>query len=166
MSRFISLFLFFTFACTGIASASNLSKPYAWAIQSAKQDASPHHIKKVINRAHTLLGTPYRWGGMSLDEGFDCSGMLVYLFKNEANIHVPRTTSAMLNADLPKVARHKLKPGDAVFFSTQGGTRSNHVGLYIGDNRFIHAPRKGKTVRIDSLDNSYWNKNYTTARRF
>jgi hypothetical protein len=52
------------------------------------------------------------------------------------------------------------------FFRTQGGTRSNHVGLYIGDNRFIHAPRTGKTIRINSMDNSYWKKNYTTARRF
>ncbi|MFH6566923.1 C40 family peptidase [Pseudomonas kulmbachensis] len=103
---------------------------------------------------------------MSLEKGFDCSGMLVYLFKNEANIHVPRTTAAMLSAKLQKVDRHNLKPGDAVFFRTQSGTRSNHVGLYIGDNRFIHAPRTGKTIRIDSMDNSYWKKNYTTARRF
>ena len=166
MSKFISLVLLFTLAGSSIACAADLRKPYAWAIQTVKQDASPVHVKKVIKRAHSLLGIPYLWGGMSLDKGFDCSGMLVYLFKNEANIHIPRTTSAMLNADLPIVARHKLKPGDAVFFRTQGSTRSNHVGLYIGDNRFIHAPRKGKTIRIDSMDNLYWKKNYTTARRF
>ena len=166
MSKFISLVLLFTLAGSSIACAADLRKPYAWAIQTVKQDASPVHVKKVIKRAHSLLGIPYLWGGMSLDKGFDCSGMLVYLFKHEANIHVPRTTSAMLGAGLEKVARHKLEPGDAVFFSTRGGTRSNHVGLYIGDNRFIHAPRTGKTIRIDSLDNSYWKKTYTTARRF
>ncbi|WP_445261341.1 C40 family peptidase [Pseudomonas sp. RL_5y_Pfl2_69] len=168
MSRFISLFLFFTFAGSSIASATDLYKTYSWAIQQSvkKETSSPLHVKKVIDSAHSLLGIPYLWGGMSREKGFDCSGMLVYLFKNEANIHLPRTTSAMLNADLQKVARHQLKPGDAVFFRTQGGTRSNHVGLYIGDNRFIHAPRTGKTIRIDSMDNSYWKKNYTTARRF
>ena len=168
MSRFISLFLFFTFAGSSIASATDLYKTYSWAIQQSvkKESSSPLHVKKVIDSAHSLLGIPYLWGGMSREKGFDCSGMLVYLFKNEANIHLPRTTSAMLNADLQKVARHQLKPGDAVFFRTQGGTRSNHVGLYIGDNRFIHAPRTGKTIRIDSMDNSYWKKNYTTARRF
>ena len=166
MSKIISLALLLTAASAGFASATDLRKPYNWAIQSVKKESAPLHVKKVIKRAHTLLGIPYLWGGMSLDKGFDCSGMLVYLFKHEANIHVPRTTTAMLGAGLEKVARHKLEPGDAVFFSTRGGTRSNHVGLYIGDNRFIHAPRTGKTIRIDSLDNSYWKKTYTTARRF
>lgn len=166
MSKIISLALLLTAASASFASATDLRKPYNWAIQSVKTDSAPVHVKKVIKRAHTLLGIPYLWGGMSLEKGFDCSGMLVYLFKHEANIHVPRTTAAMLGADLEKVARHELVPGDAVFFRTRGGTRSNHVGLYIGDNRFIHAPRTGKTIRIDSLDNSYWKKNYTTARRF
>ena len=166
MSKFISLFLFFTLAGSTLATASEARKPYPWAVQTVHETSAPHHVKKVINRAHTLLGIPYLWGGMSLEKGFDCSGMLVYLFKNEANIHVPRTTAAMLSAKLQKIDRHNLKPGDAVFFRTQGGTRSNHVGLYIGDNRFIHAPRTGKTIRIDSMDNSYWKKNYTTARRF
>ena len=166
MSRVIPLALLLTLTGANFASATDLRKPYNWAIQSAKHDSSPLHVKRVIKRAHTLLGIPYLWGGMSLEKGFDCSGMLVYLFKHEANIHIPRTTAAMLGADLKKVARHALQPGDAVFFITNSGSRSNHVGLYIGDNRFIHAPRAGKTIRIDSLDNAYWKKHYTTARRF
>ena len=123
MSRFISLFLFFTFAGSSIASATDLYKTYSWAIQQSvkKETSSPLHVKKVIDSAHSLLGIPYLWGGMSREKGFDCSGMLVYLFKNEANIHIPRTTSAMLNADLQKVARHQLKPGDAVFSVPKGG---------------------------------------------
>ena len=166
MSKLLSLAILFSLAGAEVASATDLRKPYTWALESVTQNTSPPHVKKVINRAHTLLGIPYLWGGMSLEKGFDCSGMLVYLFKHEANIHVPRTTAAMLSAELEKVARHELQPGDAVFFRTQGSTRSNHVGLYIGDNRFIHAPRKGKTIRIDSMDNSYWKRTYTTARRF
>lgn len=166
MSKFISLFLLFTLAGSTLVSANEVHKPYPWTIQTAHQTSAPGHVKKVTNRAHTLLGIPYLWGGMSLEKGFDCSGMLVFLFKHEAGIHVPRTTAAMLNAKLQKVAKHELQPGDAVFFRTQGGTRSNHVGLYIGDNRFIHAPRTGKNIRIDSMNNSYWKRNYTTARRF
>ena len=100
MSKFISLFLLFTLASSTLVSANEVRKPYPWTIQTAHQTSAPGHVKKVINRAHTLLGIPYLWGGMSREKGFDCSGMLVYLFKNEANIHIPRTTSAMLNADL------------------------------------------------------------------
>ena len=166
MSRFISLILFFTLSGGGLATASEARKPYSSAIQKAHAGSSPLHVRKVINHAHTLLGIPYLWGGMSKEKGFDCSGMLVYLFKQEANIHLPRTTADMLKAKKQTVARYALKPGDAVFFRTQGSDQSNHVGLYIGDNRFIHAPRKGKNIRIDSLENTYWKKNYTTARRF
>ena len=166
MSKVIPLAMLLTLTGANFASATDLRKPYNWAIQSVKHDTSPLHVKRVIKRAHTLLGIPYLWGGMSLEKGFDCSGMLVYLFKQEANIHLPRTTADMLKAKKLPVARHALKPGDAVFFRTQGSVRSNHVGLYIGDNRFIHAPRTGKTIRINSMDNSYWKKNYTTARRF
>lgn len=166
MSKFISLILFLALAGCGLATASEARQPYSSAIQKAHAASSPLHVRKVINHAHTLLGIPYLWGGMSKEKGFDCSGMLVYLFKQEANIHLPRTTADMLKAKKLPVARQALKPGDAVFFRTQGSVRSNHVGLYIGDNRFIHAPRKGKTIRIDSLENAYWKKNYTTARRF
>ena len=166
MSKLISLLLLFTLAGSSLASANETHKPFTTAIEAAHEASSPLHVKNVINRAYTLLGIPYLWGGMSLEKGFDCSGMLVYLYKHEAGISVPRTTSAMLGAKLQKVARHDLQPGDAVFFRTQGRTRSNHVGLYIGDDRFIHAPRKGKTIRIDSMKNAYWKRNYTTARRF
>lgn len=123
-------------------------------------------ITNVVDRAHTLIGTPYRWGGSTLTEGFDCSGLLVYLFLNEARIKLPRTTTAMQRSGAENVARKALKPGDAVFFNGNGRGRINHVGLYIGGGKFIHAPRSGKGVRIDSLANAYWNKNFTLAKRF
>ncbi|PQZ92492.1 MULTISPECIES: C40 family peptidase [Pseudomonas] len=152
---FISLSLIIT-----SASASLQSRP---TFSASVQQAS---ISDVIDRAHELLGTPYKWGGMSVEQGFDCSSFLVYLFKTEANIKIPRTTTAMHRSTAPTIARAALKPGDAVFFKGNGRGQISHVGLYIGGGKFIHSPRTGKTIRIDSLSNNYWNKHYTTAKRF
>lgn len=121
---------------------------------------------RIIERAHELIGTPYRWGGESEESGFDCSGLLVYLYSTIANRKLPRTTTSMVAQKRNTVGQDELQPGDAVFFNHDGTGRTSHVGLYIGDGRFIHAPRTGKTIRIDSLDNSYWQRRYTTARRF
>jgi murein DD-endopeptidase len=123
-------------------------------------------IDNVIDRAHELLGTSYKWGGNTVEQGFDCSSLLVYLFKTEANIRIPRTTAAMHRSNAITIKRNALKPGDAVFFKGNGRGQVSHVGLYIGEGKFIHSPRAGKTVRIDSLSNRYWNKNYSTAKRF
>jgi cell wall-associated NlpC family hydrolase len=142
-----------------ISSASaNLQRPVSL-------EASPS-ITSVIDRAHSLLGTPYRMGGTSVAQGFDCSSFLVYLFKTEANIHLPRTTAAMHRSTAATVKRDALQPGDAVFFRGNGRGQVSHVGLYIGEGKFIHSPRTGKSVRIDSLANRYWSRNYTTAKRF
>ncbi|MBP5949286.1 C40 family peptidase [Pseudomonas sp. P42] len=123
-------------------------------------------VDNVIGRAHELIGTPYRWGGASVSKGFDCSGLLVYLFRSEAGIDIPRTTTSMLKSKAKTVLRHNLKNGDAVFFKHNGRSRLNHVGIYIGNDQFIHSPRTGKSIRIDSLSNNYWNKSYHTAKRF
>lgn len=123
-------------------------------------------INDVIDRAHALLGTPYNAGGASAERGFDCSSFLVYLFKTEANIQLPRTTTDMHRSTAATIKRDALKPGDAVFFSGNGRGQVSHVGLYIGQGQFIHSPSSGKRVRIDSLSNSYWKQNYTTAKRF
>ncbi|NWD84658.1 C40 family peptidase [Pseudomonas reactans] len=145
-----------------LSSASANLKSYPSFTASLKQ--AP--IENVVDRAHELLGTPYKWGGTSADQGFDCSSLLVYLFKTEANIQIPRTTEAMQRSTAETIKRNALKPGDAVFFKGNGRGQVSHVGLYIGDGKFIHSPRTGKRIRIDSLSNNYWNKNYTTAKRF
>lgn len=123
-------------------------------------------IDNVVDRAYELLGKPYKLGGASVDQGFDCSGLLVYLFKTQANIAIPRTTSAMHRSTAATIKRDALQPGDAVFFRGNGSGQVGHVGLYIGEGKFIHSPRPGKSIRIDSLANTYWKKNYTTAKRF
>ncbi|NWA27012.1 C40 family peptidase [Pseudomonas gingeri] len=134
-------------------------------LKGLQPKAAPAPIDNVVGRAHQLIGTPYRWGGMSVN-GFDCSGLLVYLFQQEADIKLPRTTVAMRRSNARTIERKNLKPGDAVFFRRNGQNTINHVGLYIGGDKFIHSPRSGKTVRIDSLSNSYWKKSYTLAKRF
>ena len=136
--------------------------PFGSSLQAVPQPT----IDNVIDRAHQLLGTAYTWGGTSQEQGFDCSGLLVYLFKTEANILIPRTTAAMHRSKAVTIKRGALKPGDAVFFKGNGRGQVSHVGLYIGEGKFIHSPRTGKNIRIDSLSNSYWNKHYTTAKRF
>ncbi|MFQ6348878.1 C40 family peptidase [Pseudomonas sp. R11F] len=145
-----------------ISSASASLQPYPSFSTSLKETA----IDDIVDRAHELLGTPYKWGGTSVQQGFDCSSFLVYLFKTEAQIQIPRTTAAMHRSPAPTIKRNALKPGDAVFFKGNGRGQVSHVGLYIGEGKFIHSPRTGKNIRIDSLSNRYWNKNYTTAKRF
>ena len=149
-----------------ISSASATLQPRPMFIESLKEPAITDVIDNVIDRAHELLGTPYKWGGTSVEQGFDCSSFLVYLFKTQANIQIPRTTVAMHRSKAVTIQRGALKPGDAVFFKGNGRGQVSHVGLYIGEGKFIHSPRTGKNIRIDSLSNSYWNKSYTTAKRF
>ncbi|WP_419794528.1 C40 family peptidase [Pseudomonas palleroniana] len=145
-----------------ISSASASLQPQPTFSRSLKETA----IDDIVDRAHELLGTPYKWGGTSVQQGFDCSSFLVYLFKTEAQMQIPRTTAAMHRSSAPTIKRNALKPGDAVFFKGNGRGQVSHVGLYIGEGKFIHSPRTGKNIRIDSLSNRYWNKNYTTAKRF
>lgn len=120
-------------------------------------------ISSLINKAKNFIGLPYRFGGTSPVSGFDCSGFMQYVYKQNADLDLPRTSQAMASAG-HYVSRDQLKAGDMVFFRTHGGSIS-HVGMYIGDNQFIHAPRTGRSIEITSLDNSYWSKTFATARR-
>lgn len=169
MSNFILIivlsYLFSGYLFAATKHDTSINTTYISRSSSVTHNASGH-VGKIIGRAHELIGTPYRWGGASISEGFDCSGLLFYLFRSEAGIDIPRSTSLMLNSKATTIYRHNLRSGDAVFFKHNGRNRMGHVGIYIGNNRFIHAPRTGKSIRIDSLENSYWNKSYFTAKRF
>ena len=118
-------------------------------------------IQGVLAKAFTLLGTPYRWGGESTD-GFDCSGLVGYVYRTVLNMDLPRVSRQMVNSG-EAVERAKLAPGDLVFFGLRG--RVNHVGIYVGEGRFVHAPSRGKDVRVDSLSSSYWSGRYMQGRR-
>ncbi|MBX6966125.1 peptidoglycan endopeptidase [Alcaligenes faecalis] len=118
----------------------------------------------VVLSALTLLDTPYRYGGREPSTGFDCSGLVHYVFSQESSSPIPRRTSDQASASR-RVSRSQLRPGDLVFFNTLG-TPNSHVGIYIGKQQFINAPSSGGRVRIDSLDNPYFSKRFETARTF
>ncbi|CAN1605661.1 C40 family peptidase [Pseudomonas mediterranea] len=117
----------------------------------------------VLSRAVNVLGTPYRWGGSSPSKGFDCSGLVKYAF-NDSTFDLPRTSNAMATGHGEKIERKDLKPGDLIFFKLKS-RRVNHVAIYLGNDRFIHAPRRGKSVTIDTLNKPYWNTHYVIAKR-
>ena len=121
--------------------------------------------EKIVAIALAQKGVPYRYGGTT-PKGFDCSGFTVYVFR-AAGISIPRTVSAQYHAG-QSVSKSDLRKGDLVFFTRWGilGKLFSpwHVGIYIGNRRFVHAPSSGKSVRVDSLDNPYWKKNFKGAR--
>ncbi|MGE1152640.1 C40 family peptidase [Pseudomonas sp. ICMP 460] len=119
----------------------------------------------ILERGMSLIGTRYRFGGTS-EAGFDCSGFIGYLFREEAGVNLPRSTREMINVNAPLVARNNLKRGDLLFFSTAGRGRVSHAAIYLGDNQFIHSSsRRSGGVRIDSLGDSYWSKTFIEAKR-
>ena len=120
-------------------------------------------IKTVLQRAFALLGTPYRWGGTSPERGFDCSGLVNYVYRDMLDMRLPRTSRDLAAMEGPRIATDRLSGGDLVFFGS-GGTVS-HVGIYVGEGRFVHAPNSGGTVRLDRLDGSWWRDHYRGARR-
>lgn len=133
---------------------------------SSKPYQLPVLADSILERGMSLIGTRYRFGGTSEKSGFDCSGFIGYLFREEAGMTLPRSTREMINVDAPKVARNKLKPGDLLFFSTNGRGRVSHAGIYLGDNQFIHSSsRRSGGVRIDSLGDRYWSKTFIEAKR-
>jgi nlpC/P60 family protein len=112
-----------------------------------------------------LVGTPYRWGGSSIATGFDCSGMIQFVYKNALGVSLPRTARDMAAASR-KIPDNQLKAGDLVFFNTGGSSQYSHVGLYIGNGEFIHAPSSGKTIKTEKLSSPYYAKHYLGAHTF
>ena len=119
----------------------------------------------VLLRAIGLVGTPYRWGGNTPDSGFDCSGLIGYVYHDAAGINLPRSTREMITLRGPDIDRSQLQTGDLVFFATGGGSSVSHAGIYVGEGRFVHAPATGGTVKLDSLDKPYWQKAWLNAKR-
>ena len=120
--------------------------------------------QRIVHSARRFLGVPYRWGGQSIDEGFDCSGLTMTAYRLNG-YDLPRTSRAQYAAGAP-IATTRLRPADLVFFSAPAKSRVTHVGIYIGEGRFIHASSSGKTIRIDDLDQDYYRRYLVGARRF
>jgi cell wall-associated NlpC family hydrolase len=119
----------------------------------------------LVLSAMNFLGVPYRRGGETADEGFDCSGFTRHVFEASIGLVLPRRSQEQARAPgLLKVDRDELKPGDLVFFNTVRAAFS-HVGIYIGDGKFIHSPRTGARVRVEDMRAAYWSRRYNGARR-
>lgn len=118
---------------------------------------------QMLGQAMTLLGVPYKRGGSGAETGFDCSGFVRHLYETSIGRLLPRRADEQA-AVTDKIDRTDLNPGDLVFFNTMRRTFS-HVGIYIGDGKFIHSPSAGKSVRVDDLRAAYWTKRFTGARR-
>lgn len=130
----------------------------------AARPAGDGGVTTVLQRALALLGTPYRWGGTSPDSGFDCSGLVGYVFRNALGIELPRVSREMAETGQLVDDRSSLAAGDLVFFGKKGEI-VDHVGIYVGDGNFVHAPRAGRDVTVSSLDSGYWQEKFLQARR-
>ena len=176
MQKFISHFILclaFVLATSSCATADTIAGNEAMPTneQAALSAGSEGEVSEkwsarateVLMNALSLSGTRYQYGGNSPDTGFDCSGFVRYVFKQATSLSLPRSALAM--SQLGKsVRKNDLQPGDLVFFDTLKSAFS-HVGIYVGNNRFIHSPRSGGVVRVESMEAAYWSKRFNGAKR-
>lgn len=170
----------FLAACAGHAPQPQVTepavKPVAQQVKPAEDEITaliddkpyemPQLADSLLELGRSLIGTRYRYGGTSVQSGFDCSGFVGYVFREEIGLELPRSTRELINLDAPKVARSDLEPGDLILFNDRGRGRVSHAGIYLGDDQFIHSSSsRSGGVRIDSLDDSYWNRSYLQAKR-
>lgn len=126
-------------------------------------DRATATAQDAIDQAMDLLGIRYRRGGSSPEAGFDCSGFVSHVFREGVGLILPRSSREMSRSG-QEISRDELRPGDLVFFNTMRRAFS-HVGIYVGDNQLVHAPRSGGRVRIEDLRDGYWTKRFNGARR-
>ncbi len=124
---------------------------------------STQALGNVLMNALSFTGTRYRYGGSSPVTGFDCSGFVSYVYRESAGLKLPRASYQMANTDGPKLRQSELQPGDLVFFAQR--KRVDHVGIYLGNGRFIHSPSRGGRVRTDNLTDNYWRRHFVSGKR-
>jgi cell wall-associated NlpC family hydrolase len=150
-----------------LAGCGTLAPPAGRAPEASGAPPSPSGVppraNEVLMRAMSLIGTPYRSGGASPSTGFDCSGLVAFVFGEVAGVKLPRSAEEQARVGR-EVARHELLPGDLVFFDTLRRPFS-HVGIYVGDVRFVHAPSSNGVVRTENLSDRFWAPRWNGARR-
>jgi cell wall-associated NlpC family hydrolase len=154
MQKFFLLLLVILF------SACVSSHPNASSYQTGQADPA---MNELAVYAISLAGTPYKYGGMSPETGFDCSGFVGHVFKQTLGESLPRSTEEISRIGVEQ-DEDRLLPGDLVFYNTLNRSNS-HVGIYLGDGQFIHSPSTGKSVTVVNMNESYWRKRYNGARR-
>jgi cell wall-associated NlpC family hydrolase len=155
-----------------LLAASLAAAPVAWGTEAAPGEGNAalnalHSLgdraSDLAVRAMAMVGIRYQYGGNTPENGLDCSGLVRYVFKQAWGAELPRT-SVEISRVGAKVDRDDLRPGDLVFYNTLRRGFS-HVGIYLGDNKFVHSPATGSSIRIESMDLSYWKKRFNGARR-
>ncbi|NIY46670.1 NlpC/P60 family protein [Cedecea colo] len=146
--------------CVAVKADKNLTIAQAHKIRVQKAQTT------AMNKLMGQIGKPYRWGGTSPRTGFDCSGLVYYAYKDLVKFRIPRTANEMYHLrDAASVGRGELENGDLVFFRTRGRGAADHVGVYIGNGKFIQSPRSGRDIQITSLSEDYWQRHYVGAKR-
>jgi hypothetical protein len=150
---------------TGIIDAYYLVSPEDYAVARQKKRGGRHYLRnEIVGTAKKFIGVPYRWGGSSRREGFDCSGLTMVVYQLNG-LNLPRSSREQYRVGTP-IEKSQLSQGDLVFFATSGGRRVSHVGIYVGNDRFIHAPRRGKKIRTEHLTKKYFRNRYVGARTY
>jgi hypothetical protein len=150
-------------ACSSTPTRSTASHDTGLRARGAPINDPSAGLEEISIEAMALVGTPYRYGGNTPDTGFDCSGLVRYVVQRAASVNLPRTAAEMGRRGA-SLERRDVASGDLVFFNTTGQPNS-HVGIYVGQNRFVHAPATGGTVRLEDMTKSYWASRYMGARR-
>lgn len=131
--------------------------------QSHRSGSALNAANAVLFRAMSLVGTPYRYGGNTPQSGFDCSGFVGFVYRDSAGINLPRTSAAIGKVEGRDLSRRELASGDLLLFAS--GRKISHVGIYVGEGRFVHAPNQGGTVRLDTLDSPGWKETFRMGKR-
>jgi murein DD-endopeptidase len=146
------------------AKLTKLDKPLK--LSAAHKKRYQHAKKTAMTKLMSQMGKPYQWGGSSPQTGFDCSGLIYYAYKDVVKIKMPRTANEMYHLrDAAPIKKSELEKGDLVFFRINNRGTADHVGVYLGNGKFIQSPRTGEEIRISQLDNGYWQNHYIGARR-
>jgi cell wall-associated NlpC family hydrolase len=148
----------------GVIDAYYIVSPGEYTVAGREQYGDAYLREELIKTAGKFIGVPYLWGGASPEEGFDCSGLTAAVYRLNG-LDLPRSSREQFEAGTP-VEQNKLAKGDLVFFSTSGNGKISHVGIYSGSGQFIHASRKGKKIRRDSLSHAYYRKHYRGGRSY
>jgi len=154
----------FLWACSTVPPKPVHSGAQARSSVSRIPNSARGNSNDVAMRALGLVGTPYRSAGSDPAIGFDCSGLVVFVYRDAAGVALPRGTVDQFALNAPSPSAKAMRTGDLVFFATGKGGVS-HVGIYVGEGRFVHAPNHGGRVRLDRLDDRYWSPRYRGARR-
>jgi cell wall-associated NlpC family hydrolase len=148
----------------GIIDSFYIAKPDAYAATRYDSRGNQRFREDIVNTARRYVGVPYRWGGESPRTGFDCSGFTMVVYRLNG-LALPRSSRQQWQVG-KKINRRQLQKGDLVFFATSGGKRVSHVGIYTGDSKFLHAPRRGSRIKTSSLSSQYFKTRYVGARSY